>query len=229
MFSLFRRSFFLSRVAATPKKFKLKAKHKGTFFPEGFRQTPRITRSTTPNFLNLEKMKEMINAPYVKDLYKSTAPRKHLVQNVPGMISAENHSVAKRKRDVLFRPKPRLPLTFEPGQDFMSWKKALMAPEPPLTRDPAYYPYTYYRVEFIRSLIGLSKSIKLVAKSIGYLRTHQVIYLRVNNKNAGKLLKLKELIRIQLVNHVPMEKQKAVLGYTVAGNVIGDFGSVRMQ
>ncbi|KAI7905591.1 uncharacterized protein BX663DRAFT_429444 [Cokeromyces recurvatus] len=80
----------------------------------------------------------------------------------------------------------------------------------------------YYKVTLKRSTIGLPKDIRTTTKSLGLFRLHQTTYKPVNASNAGLILKLKELVEVKLVDHIPTKEElkafKPPRGYTVVGS-----------
>ncbi|GAA5816124.1 hypothetical protein MFLAVUS_009647 [Mucor flavus] len=79
----------------------------------------------------------------------------------------------------------------------------------------------YYKITLKRSSIGLPKDIKAASKTLGLVRLHQTSYKPVNASNAGLILKLKELVQVEVVDHIPTKEELAALkpsrGYTVVG------------
>ncbi|KAI9470055.1 MAG: hypothetical protein EXX96DRAFT_390033 [Benjaminiella poitrasii] len=80
----------------------------------------------------------------------------------------------------------------------------------------------YYKVTLKRSTIGLSKDIRATTRTLGLFRLHQTSYKPVNASNAGLILKVKEIVQVDLVNHIPTKEElkasKPPRGYTVVGN-----------
>lgn len=79
----------------------------------------------------------------------------------------------------------------------------------------------YYKITLKRSAIGLPKDIRAASKTLGLFRLHQTSYKPVNASTAGLILKLKELVQVELVDHIPTKEEVAALkparGYTVVG------------
>lgn len=79
----------------------------------------------------------------------------------------------------------------------------------------------YYKVTLKRSAIGLPQDIRAASKTLGLVRLHQTSYKPVNASNAGLILKLKELVKVEVVDHIPTTEElkaaKPPRGYTVVG------------
>lgn len=204
-----------------PRKFRLPAKYNAVSFPDGWDKTPqfkRIVKAQLPS-------DRQLSAPIISmtSYMKSLQTRVHL-HSVEKNEEIEPNCPPKpllgKKQPLRFAQRYPLPTTFAPGQDIKSWQQSIKQSSAPLTQDPKFYPFKYYEVTMIRGLIGLPKTTKNVAHSLGLRVVNQVVYLSVSTANAGKLLKLKELIRLRLVNEIE-EPVKTVLGFTKIGNTIG--------
>ncbi|KAK9473187.1 mitochondrial 54S ribosomal protein uL30m [Dipodascopsis tothii] len=55
----------------------------------------------------------------------------------------------------------------------------------------------YFRVQQIRSTIGLPKKMKLVLEGLGLHRRNAVAYHDINPASAGSILKVKELVSVE--------------------------------
>lgn len=80
----------------------------------------------------------------------------------------------------------------------------------------------YYRITLKRSVIGLPEETRAATKTLGLFRLHQTTYKPVNAGNAGLILKLKELVKVELTDHIPTKEQlsanKPARGYSVIGS-----------
>lgn len=80
----------------------------------------------------------------------------------------------------------------------------------------------YYKITLKRSTIGLSKDVRDATKTLGLFRLHQTSYKPVNSCNAGLILKLKEIVKVELIDHIPTKEElsanKPPRGYTVVGS-----------
>ncbi|CEG72945.1 hypothetical protein RMATCC62417_08418 [Rhizopus microsporus] len=80
----------------------------------------------------------------------------------------------------------------------------------------------YYKITLKRSTIGLSKDVRDATKTLGLFRLHQTSYKPVNSCNAGLILKLKEIVKVELIDHIPTKEElsanKPARGYTVVGS-----------
>lgn len=84
----------------------------------------------------------------------------------------------------------------------------------------------YYKVTLLRSMIGLPKDKKnLLQKSLGFKKRLQTVYRPINNSVAGQLLAIKELIKIDMIDHEPptqkemKEARKPAKGYEIIGKM----------
>ena len=58
----------------------------------------------------------------------------------------------------------------------------------------------YYRVELLKSLIGMNKRTKAIAESLYLSRINSYRYLPVTASTAGSILKLRSLVDVQLLS-----------------------------
>lgn len=79
----------------------------------------------------------------------------------------------------------------------------------------------YYKVTLKRSTIGLPGDVRAASKTLGLFKLHQTTYQPVNASTAGLILKLKELVKVELVDSIPTKQElnalKPAKGYTVVG------------
>lgn len=79
----------------------------------------------------------------------------------------------------------------------------------------------YYKVTLKRSTIGLPEDVRAASKTLGLFKLHQTSYKPVNASTAGLILKLKELVKVELVDSIPTKQDLNALrpakGYTVVG------------
>ena len=98
-------------------------------------------------------------------------------------------------------------------------------PAPP----PETEPLTHFRITLRRSAIGLPQRIKGTLVSLGLHRRMQTVYHEHNSINAGKILRVKELVQVENVPTSAVrtkteqrQERKAVRGYAVVGSQLGD-------
>ncbi|KIP10999.1 hypothetical protein PHLGIDRAFT_84123 [Phlebiopsis gigantea 11061_1 CR5-6] len=97
-------------------------------------------------------------------------------------------------------------------------------PTPPPAESPVE-PLTHYRITLKRSAISLPERIKGTLESLGIHRRLQTVYHEHSQINAGKILRVKELVE---VHNVPASavrtkteqrhERKAPRGYAVVGS-----------
>jgi large subunit ribosomal protein L30 len=79
----------------------------------------------------------------------------------------------------------------------------------------------FFKISLKRSTIGLAPEFKAAAKTLGLHRSHQTVYRPANSTNAGLILKLKELVKVENVASIPTKEEikvaaKAPRGYQIA-------------
>ncbi|KAI8985082.1 hypothetical protein BDB01DRAFT_788860 [Pilobolus umbonatus] len=86
----------------------------------------------------------------------------------------------------------------------------------------AHVAANYYKITLKRSTIGLPEDIRAASKTLGLFRLHKTTYKPVNASNAGLILKIKELVQVDLVDSIPNKEELAAAkpprGYTVVGH-----------
>ncbi|OMJ22089.1 hypothetical protein AYI70_g3090 [Smittium culicis] len=87
--------------------------------------------------------------------------------------------------------------------------KSNEANEPTLKSDKLY------KIKLIRSLIGTKPIVRKNALAIGLKRTGNTVFHPVTNEMAGIILRIKELVSIQLVDSKTLTRTKQPLGYHV--------------
>ncbi|KAI8834858.1 hypothetical protein BC829DRAFT_357922, partial [Chytridium lagenaria] len=56
----------------------------------------------------------------------------------------------------------------------------------------------YYQITLRRGFFGLTKKVRLHLKSLGFHGRHEVVWKPVSEKEAGNILKVKELVDVKL-------------------------------
>ncbi|KAL4251339.1 Large ribosomal subunit protein uL30m [Abortiporus biennis] len=86
-------------------------------------------------------------------------------------------------------------------------------------------PLTHYRITLLRSAIALPSNLKGTLTSLGIHRRLQTVYHEHSQINAGKILKVKELVKVENVPKSAVRtktemkyERKATRGYNVVGN-----------
>ena len=96
-------------------------------------------------------------------------------------------------------------------------------PEPSLATSPGLF-----RVQLIRSSIGLPARTRLSLRTLGIRKRNQFVYLPRNASSVGVILKLKALVKVDLVEQGGKEKEKEnkkmererKRGFTIVGNML---------
>ncbi|KAJ2665310.1 hypothetical protein IWW48_000198 [Coemansia sp. RSA 1200] len=77
----------------------------------------------------------------------------------------------------------------------------------------------FWKITLKRSPIGLHPRTRENARALGLVRRGHIVYRPISNELAGMILKLKELVKIELVDKVEPLKSKAVDGFEVIGRM----------
>lgn len=95
----------------------------------------------------------------------------------------------------------------------------------PTTPAPEGESNTHYRITLRRSAISLPSAIKGTLTSLGIHRRHQTVYHPHSSINAGKILRVKELVEVENVPASAVRtkteqrhERKAKRGYSVLGS-----------
>ncbi len=76
----------------------------------------------------------------------------------------------------------------------------------------------FLKVYLNRGFIGLPESVRDAARVLGLTRRYQTVYLEPNAVNVGSVLRIKELVRVSLVQSVPnCTAPRFPKGYRVVG------------
>jgi ribosomal protein L30 len=81
---------------------------------------------------------------------------------------------------------------------------------------------SFYRITLKRSTIGLPQKYKTTVQRLGLKRTGSVVYQKVSADSAGQVLRIKELVDVEIVDRalskrVERENRKSDPGFTVLG------------
>ncbi|KAI9354826.1 hypothetical protein DFJ73DRAFT_826511 [Zopfochytrium polystomum] len=109
----------------------------------------------------------------------------------------------------------RARLTHKPGRG-----TSKMDQDAPLPAAVSRLPYRYYQVTLRRGTNGLPGKTVASVRELGLTTRHQVVWVRVTQKNAGLIMKVKELVDVRLVNQIP-PKRPIPLGYKKVGSALG--------
>lgn len=80
----------------------------------------------------------------------------------------------------------------------------------------------YYQITLMRGMIGLPQSTRKIVRTLGLTKRHQIVWQPITSSVAGMILKLKELVRVELVAEIP-PKKTVPIGYVKIGNALGTF------
>ncbi|KAJ1667040.1 39S ribosomal protein L33, mitochondrial [Coemansia sp. RSA 1813] len=77
----------------------------------------------------------------------------------------------------------------------------------------------FWKVTLKRSPIGLHPRTRETARALGLERRGHVVYRQISSELAGMILKLKEIVKVELVDKVEPLKTKATDGFKVIGRM----------
>lgn len=82
----------------------------------------------------------------------------------------------------------------------------------------------YYRIQLQRSFIGLPKTIGDTCRSLGLVKRGRVVYQKVTPPVAGQVVKIKELVKVDVVDslaskRLELSSRKSEKGYEVVGSL----------
>ncbi|CDO55125.1 hypothetical protein DV451_003650 [Geotrichum candidum] len=83
----------------------------------------------------------------------------------------------------------------------------------------------YYRIHLYRSFIGLPETIRQTCRALGLRKRGAVIYREVNPQMVGQILKIKEIVKVNLVKDLAtrdaeLMSRKSSPGFTVERRVL---------
>jgi ribosomal protein L30 len=78
----------------------------------------------------------------------------------------------------------------------------------------------YYRIHLYRSFIGLPETIRQTCRALGLRKRGAVVYREVNPQMVGQILKIKEIVKVNLVKDLATRdaellSRKSSPGFTV--------------
>jgi ribosomal protein L30/L7E len=81
----------------------------------------------------------------------------------------------------------------------------------------------WFRVTLKKSLIGLDWRLKRCAEALGLRRVGQHVYKPVDANQLGNIVKLKELVRVEIKKGLPVRDNRShPCGFEVIGNLLYD-------
>ncbi|KAJ3285104.1 hypothetical protein HDU79_007595 [Rhizoclosmatium sp. JEL0117] len=187
--------------------------------------TPTIVPHSAPTTENLSKASALKEAKAPLPLPLSQQQKQKQKQSIPVPKSKVTHSLASTQAAV------PLPTTFAHPSLTPASFKALFNLSPtgkpaveatPLPPAENKYPFRFYQITLRRGLYGIEKDVKKCVDALGLHGRHQVVWRAVNPHNAGLILKVRELVTVELVNEVPdvSRRPRAVKGYTKVGTAL---------
>ncbi|KAI8613962.1 hypothetical protein BC830DRAFT_1129725 [Chytriomyces sp. MP71] len=186
---------------------------------------PTITRHAPPS-------KEMIDA--IKTQPKAPKPAAQAPSvSAPAASIPSNPSNLKHHLTSTQTAVP-LPTTFASPSDSIASHRAahalnkigqpLFEPAPLPASAGSAYPYRYYKITLRRGLRGIDADTRKCVLSLGLHGRHEVVWRPVCPQTAGLVLKVRELVTVELANELPQEtrRPRAVKGYNKIGNSVLD-------
>ncbi|KAJ2402369.1 39S ribosomal protein L33, mitochondrial [Coemansia sp. RSA 2559] len=77
----------------------------------------------------------------------------------------------------------------------------------------------FWKITLKRSPIGLHPRTRENARALGLERRGHIVYRQISSELAGMILKLKEIVQVELVDKVEPLKSKAADGFEVIGRM----------
>lgn len=75
----------------------------------------------------------------------------------------------------------------------------------------------YYKATLVRSLIGMPKATRAIVKTLGFGKRGSVIYRRVTPSITGSLLRVKELVQVEVAPRALSKQEQRDLRKTNPG------------
>ncbi|KAI9228103.1 MAG: hypothetical protein DHS80DRAFT_31141 [Piptocephalis tieghemiana] len=85
----------------------------------------------------------------------------------------------------------------------------------------------YFRVTLHRSPIGLPFKVRRTLDALGLGKKSSVAHLPCNKSSIGSLLKVKELVQVELTDVIRPKRQRVERGWTVLGNQLKQGGEMQ--
>jgi ribosomal protein L30 len=101
----------------------------------------------------------------------------------------------------------------------LSYAAAASTPAASTPAKSGKYPFAFYQITLRRGLIGINAPIKHVVHSLGLSRRHETVWRRVSPKTAGQILRVKELVTVELVNEIP-QRVETEKGYNKVASIV---------
>ncbi|KAJ2719779.1 ATP citrate lyase subunit 1 [Coemansia sp. Benny D115] len=100
------------------------------------------------------------------------------------------------------------------------FSKTLTTPAAPVPEAPkANAEGKFWKITLHRSTIGLHPKTRQNALALGLKRRGRVVYKPINNEIGGIILKLKEVVRVEIVDKVESHRNPAADGFEVIGRM----------
>ncbi|KAJ2005533.1 39S ribosomal protein L33, mitochondrial [Coemansia thaxteri] len=77
----------------------------------------------------------------------------------------------------------------------------------------------FWKITLMRSPIGLHPRTRENARALGFKRRGNVVYRPITSELAGMILRLKEIVKVELVDQAEPLKTKAADGFKVIGRM----------
>lgn len=90
---------------------------------------------------------------------------------------------------------------------------------------PASTP-THFKITLVRSAIGLAPKVRRTVEALHFKRRMQTVYEPINEQSVGKILRVKELVKVERVDRATIARERATVdrsanrGFTVVGRAL---------
>lgn len=93
--------------------------------------------------------------------------------------------------------------------------RGIFTPATPATNEAGQF----WKITLTRSPIGLNPQVRENVRALGFKRRGNVVYRSITNELAGKILKIKEIVKVELVGKAESLKTPAANGFEVIGRM----------
>ena len=85
---------------------------------------------------------------------------------------------------------------------------------------------SHFKITLMRSSIGLTPDVRKTVAALGFKKRMQSVYRSINEKNVGRIVKVKELVKVETMDAEQVEEEcrpkirAENRGYTVVGRAL---------
>jgi ribosomal protein L30 len=71
----------------------------------------------------------------------------------------------------------------------------------------AKQPPSHFKITLMRSSIGLAPDVRKTVTALGFKKRMQSVYRSINAKNVGRIVKIKELVKVETMDREAVEEE----------------------